>query len=263
MSKYKVAFFDIDDTLYDHFKGEYPPAGIEAIKEMVRRGIKVFLCSARPYGSQRDFGVFDLGIDWSGVIASSGGVGIIGKKVIHADVINKRDVYAIIRKCKELGLTAEVSSPFDRFMISPANEYSDRYHFVFRDETKVVRDYRGENAIGVLLFAPQDYDQEIHSVAPNLTMFRFETHGVELMSTMHSKGNTITKVLDHLGVSKEEVISFGDNLQDIPMAEASGCFVCMGNGRDEVKAVANYVTESVSDNGLANAIHKLVLEAEE
>lgn len=263
MSKFKVAFFDIDDTLYDHFKGEYPPAGVEAIKEMVRRGIKVFPCSARPYGSQRDFGVFDLGIDWSGFIASSGGAGVVGKKIIHADVINKRDVYAIIRKCKELGLTAEISTPFDRFMISPANEYSDNYHSVFRDETKVVRDYHGEKVIGILLFAPEEYDQQIHSVAPDLIMFRFETHGVELMSAIHSKGNTITKVLDYLGVSKEEVISFGDNLQDIPMAEASGCFVCMGNGRDEVKAVANYVTDSVSDNGLANAINKLVLGAEE
>ena len=262
MSKYKVAFFDVDNTIYDHYKGEYPESAISAIKLMAEKGIKVFLCSARPYGSQKDFGCFDLGIPWAGFIASSGGTGVVGEKVIHSEFMDKEEVYAVVKKAKELGLTAEITTPFTRYMIAPANEYSDNYHSIYRDETKLVQDYRGEDATGLLLFAPEEYDEEIKSVAPNLIMWRFEKFGVELMSSHHSKGKTITDVLNYLGISKEESIAFGDDLQDIPMAEAPGFFVCMGNGRDEVKAAANYVTDHISDNGLANAIHKLVLEDE-
>ncbi|MCR5490626.1 MAG: HAD family hydrolase [Bacilli bacterium] len=259
MSHFKAAFFDVDDTLYDHFKHEYPADGIEAIREMARRGIKVFLCSARPYGSQKDFKCFDLGIEWSGFIASSGGVAVVGDKVVHKEYMKKRDVYALVKKAKSLGLTAELVTTYDRYMIAPPNEYSERYHAIYKDETNVVRDYRGENSSGLLLFAPKEYDEEMLSAAPGAIGFRFEEYGIEFMGSMHSKGKAIEDVLNYLGIDKEDAISFGDNLQDIPMADATGCFVCMGNGRDEVKAAADYVTDSVSDNGLANAIHKLIL----
>ena len=68
----KAAFFDVDWTLYDHHNRRYVPSGIEAIKRLKQKGVMVFVCSARPYESLKQFGVFDLGIAWDGYIACAG-----------------------------------------------------------------------------------------------------------------------------------------------------------------------------------------------
>ena len=60
--------------------------------------------------------------------------------------------------------------------------------------------------------------------------------------------------MDYLGLKKEETISFGDDTQDISMKKATGTFVCMGNGKDEVKAVADYVTDRIENDGLEKAL---------
>ena len=72
--KIKAAFYDIHNTLYDWKNREWTPSGIEAVKAIKKKGIKVFICSARPYQSIREFGVFDMGIKWDGYVASAGGI---------------------------------------------------------------------------------------------------------------------------------------------------------------------------------------------
>jgi hydroxymethylpyrimidine pyrophosphatase-like HAD family hydrolase len=70
----EIAFFDIDWTLYDHSSHSWVLSGLKAIKQLQKNGVKVYLCSARPYNSMKLFGVFDLGIRWDGYIASAGAV---------------------------------------------------------------------------------------------------------------------------------------------------------------------------------------------
>ena len=48
----KAAFFDIDWTLYDHASQRWIASGLEAIKKLKEKGVKVFVASARPYDSQ-------------------------------------------------------------------------------------------------------------------------------------------------------------------------------------------------------------------
>jgi Predicted hydrolases of the HAD superfamily len=70
----KIAFFDIDCTLYDWEHKTWVASAITAIKQLQKNGVLVYLCSARPYNSMKLFGVFDLGIRWDGYIASAGAV---------------------------------------------------------------------------------------------------------------------------------------------------------------------------------------------
>ena len=61
-----------------------------------------------------------------------------------------------------------------------------------------------------------------------------------------------------MGISIEETISFGDGGNDIPMIEAAGLGIAMGNASDDVKAAADYITASVDDDGFAAALRKFV-----
>ena len=73
-SPFKIVFFDIDWTLYDHKNHCWPASTLSAIKELKAEGIKAVLCTARPFHSLNQFGVNNLGIDWDGYVSSAGGV---------------------------------------------------------------------------------------------------------------------------------------------------------------------------------------------
>ncbi len=65
-----------------------------------------------------------------------------------------------------------------------------------------------------------------------------------------NKGDALKILIEHMGISKENIMSFGDSLADIPMLNNSGISVAMGNAKDELKAVSDYVAESVFEHGV-------------
>ena len=250
----KVAFFDIDWTLYDHRGGGYVSSGIEAIKKLKKNGVKVFISSARPFDSMKLFGIFDLGIEWDGYIASAGAIAVVNGKTIRKMLMKTSDAWLIINKMKELGRTLEVVTPTERFLISPPDEYVSSYHYVYQYIAPQLRDYNDDETTGMLLFIPESYDEEVRSVAPHLSWYRFHPCAVDLSDKIHEKGDAIKDILDYLGLAKEEAISFGDDTQDISMAMQTGLFVAMGNGKEEVKKVASFVTDSIENDGLEKAL---------
>lgn len=73
------------------------------------------------------------------------------------------------------------------------------------------------------------------------------------------KENSIHLLLKYLNVDPKDAIAFGDGVVDIPMFKACGFSVAMGNGNDEVKQIASYVTDDVDQDGLYNAFKYLKL----
>ena len=74
-----------------------------------------------------------------------------------------------------------------------------------------------------------------------------------------NKATAVRFMLDHLGKTSDDAISFGDSKYDLPMFECCKVNVAMGNGSDEIKAVATFVTDSIFDDGIYHAFEKLNL----
>jgi Cof subfamily protein (haloacid dehalogenase superfamily) len=68
------------------------------------------------------------------------------------------------------------------------------------------------------------------------------------------KTRALKETFSVLGIDRSEVISFGDAQNDQSMIEWAGIGVAMGNAVDEVKAVADYITLSNNDDGIAAAL---------
>ena len=64
-------------------------------------------------------------------------------------------------------------------------------------------------------------------------------------------------VLDYYGVSKEDTFGFGDGTNDIEMIKFAGVGVAMGNADDSLKEIADYITESVDEDGIWKALTAL------
>ena len=73
-----------------------------------------------------------------------------------------------------------------------------------------------------------------------------------------AKGNTkqkgIDEIINHFGIRLEETMAFGDGGNDVSMLRHAAIGVAMGNAVDEVKEHANYITTSVDEDGVANAL---------
>lgn len=255
--KYEAAFFDIDRTLYDHASERFIPSGLEAIRRLERQGTKVFICSARNYESIRSLGLYKLGIHWSGYISNAGGVAKVGNHYAVKQLVDHKIIQNLCKTVTNLGRNLEIVTVKSRFMIHDADKYTKAYYDTFKDPLPRVRPYQNQDCIGVLFFGPEEFDSKIKAENPGLTYFRFATFGMDIQILPHIKGDAIKAILDAIGVKKEKSIAFGDDLQDISMSEACGTFVCMGNGKEEVKKHASFVTERIEDDGLLFALESL------
>jgi Cof subfamily protein (haloacid dehalogenase superfamily) len=79
---------------------------------------------------------------------------------------------------------------------------------------------------------------------------------VEINDQNAHKGNAIRQLAEHLGLDMSQVLAFGDGSNDITMLKEAGIGVCMENGLDSVKAVADYITDSCDEDGVAKAIYR-------
>ncbi len=251
----KAVFFDVDNTLYDWPTRQWVQSTLNAIKAIQRSGVKVFVCTARPYASFREFGGFDLGVHWNGIIASCGAFVTLGRRVLRFQTMSPQNVRKLCKIALSHSITMELVTAKTRYLIAPGNTFLENYHGTYSDTVPPVHPYRGEGVSGALMFAPREYDALFQEALPNVSFFRFHDFGVDVSDFEHRKTEGMERIIKELGLKKEEVLSFGDDFQDISMGESS-IFVCVGNGREEVKAAADYVCPPIVEDGIPQALRR-------
>ena len=85
-------------------------------------------------------------------------------------------------------------------------------------------------------------------------MGRWHPAFVDITTKGCTKQQGIDEIIRHFGISLDETMAFGDGGNDISMIQHAAIGVAMGNALDSVKAVADYITDSVDEDGIANAL---------
>ncbi len=83
---------------------------------------------------------------------------------------------------------------------------------------------------------------------------------LEAMALKANKGLALQVIAEHYGIKREEVMAIGDSYNDLDMIRWAGIGVAMDNARTEVKAVADYITASNEDEGVAEALHEFIID---
>ena len=82
---------------------------------------------------------------------------------------------------------------------------------------------------------------------------------VDFTHTEATKATAVRRFAELNGIETSQIIAAGDSYNDIPLLEACGLRIAMGNAVPELKALADYVAPSVDEDGLATAIDDFVL----
>jgi len=85
-------------------------------------------------------------------------------------------------------------------------------------------------------------------------------NNLEINALEASKGNALLHLAAMLGIKREEIMAFGDGNNDVSMIQNAGIGVAMANGDDELKVIADYITSSNDELGVARAINKYIVQ---
>ena len=100
-------------------------------------------------------------------------------------------------------------------------------------------------------FIPQEWRDEFYVV-------RSQKYLVEVLTKGVNKAFGLEKLAQKLNIQPSEIAAIGDAANDIEMLEYAGLAIAMGNASEEVKAIADIVTDTNENNGVIKAIDKLI-----
>ena len=90
-------------------------------------------------------------------------------------------------------------------------------------------------------------------------MLKTTPYHIEILNKASHKGNGVKRLAELYGIKKEEIICVGDSGNDRQMIEYAGLGIAMGNAVEEIKQIADYVTRSNQEHGVAHVIEKFIL----
>ena len=245
---YKLIAVDVDGTLTNSRK-EITPRTRYALLEAQKQGKRVVIASGR-----QPMGVYpiarDLMLDrYNGYILSYNGGKIIScatDETVATKLFPREYLADIVSVLNDYNVTINTFDDKKIFSNSKVNDYTYIEQEVTHAEMIVCADFVAEVKFpfNKLLLAGEPLELDACQ---------------ELLRNGVSKGSMLPVLLDKLGVSREELIAFGDNYNDMTMIGYAGMGVAMGNAEPEVKKIANYVCETNDEDGVAKTIEQMIL----
>lgn len=260
---YRLLAIDLDGTLLTHNKRIMPETR-RALDAAARAGCHLVIATGRGFGVTR---YFCDGLTLTAPQITYNGAVIFDpakREDIARELVPPVDVPPVVDFLIEARMHIALFSP-QRLYMSAAMPEPRSWLPGTEEAPELVDDMRSVASYPCIKVVAHSDAAAITRLRPP-AMERFgrdlyvtQTSAV-LLEFLHigvSKGAALRTVAAILGVARDEIIAFGDSHNDIGMLEFAGVGVAMGNADDEVKAVANMVTVSNEDDGIAAALHDL------
>lgn len=249
----KLLFFDYDNTIVDSQTHRMPDSADAALKALVQRGHHIAIASGRNYPNLKETGVCDA-YPWSGFCLNNGQLVLDAQQqVIHHHFLPPSGVRAAIKQAQALGFNLFFSSPDGDFMLEPTNALVREAHDFFEEPIPEIGVYDTQRIDKMLVYAPLGYDYAPFKAIEGLTTFVSVSTYADLATAGVSKHSAIVELCQHL---KLEPIyaAFGDSQNDVEMLTHAALGIAMGNGDPRLKAIADWTTLPVNQDGLAHAL---------
>lgn len=265
---YKMIVLDLDDTLLndEHSLSKRNKEALMAAQEL---GVKVVLASGRP-----TFGMVsiakDLQLDQYGsYILSFNGSKIINAKTneeIFNSTISSDMAHRLYDLSRREGVSI-LSYKDESIIIEEPNEYADIEATITGLPMQIVDQFKAtitEPVVKAMMLAHPDVlvnveQTLVKEVGEEVSVFRSKPFFLEFTALNVTKGTSLHQLTQKLGIKAEEVIAIGDSYNDITMIEFAGLGVAMGNAPDAIKEIANHVTETNNNDGVAKVVEDFIL----
>jgi len=248
MAPVKIIFFDIDGTLIDPQTGRISEKTAQTLKQLQEKGIKRCIVTGRPPASLPDFG--DLHFDVMSTF--NGSFCYTGTEVIYSNPIDPADVRIVLQNAASLGRPVSIAVR-DRLAANGIDQDLADYYRVAGLELTVAEDFDEtcrEDIYQIMLGCREADHGAIIQGADNVKLAISWERAVDVIPRTGGKGTAIRRILAYYHLDPTEALAFGDSHNDVEMLQAVGTGVAMGNATRQLKAVADRVCDSVSEDGI-------------
>lgn len=270
--KYELICIDIDGTLLNSEK-ELLPEVRRAVRRASEAGMEVVLGSARmPAGVElieKELGVGCMKICDAGAYILAGNECISSRHFPAADMLEIYEEYA-----EKNRLNMWIFKDRDWY-ITGMDPYIAReieiigYHPKVVDVHLISQEWKLHNSgpSKLLIAAEPELIQQIQNdiraklslgIWLQIDIARSSDQFLEIFPKGVNKGSALQKICEIQGLPLEKTVAFGDHEMDIPLIAAAGLGIAMGNAVDSLKKIADYVTLSNDEAGVAYALEQIL-----
>ena len=269
----KLIVSDIDHTILPASQ-IISPATFNAVRESRARGVEFVIASGRWYPAARKVAVDQLGIEDGYMIICNGGAVVRSDGTPLAEWrlsgAQAQQIYDLL-KAEKVMMNAYAPDAIYRVR----GEYltcfrlpETSYYARTRTYSVVDDDWQGfEERIRRGPYKIEAYTDDTQLLAElrrKIEALGFQANSafpfnLEIMAPGAGKGMATRWLTEHMGLTREQVMGFGDYTNDLPMLENVGWPVAVDNAIDEVKRACRIIAPSCEDDGVAQTIQKYVL----
>ena len=266
---YKMIVLDLDDTLLreDQTISERTK---QALMEAQEKGVKVVLASGRPtFGMKTIAEELYLASYGSFILSFNGG------KIINCqsdeELFSSTLSVKAVEKLYELSQREEVfihTYVGDEIITETENPYTTIEATLTGLPLKRVEAFVAgvpEPVVKVLMVDDPEklkiVEEKLQAeLAAEFSVMRSKPYFLEFTEKGVTKGTSLNQLIQACGIKREEVIAIGDSYNDQAMIEFAGLGVAMGNAPDDIKKIADYVTDTNMNDGVAKVVEEHVLK---
>ena len=262
----KLISLDIDGTLYTS-KENISAETKAALLRAQENGCILILASGRPTAGLIPIAdELEMNKHHGMLLSYNGGVVIDYKtdETIYSNVIPNELAKKLLKHLEKFDVNPIVDDGMTIYTTDPNSfqvSYESRSNHLKIKQIANIYDAINFDPAKILIAAPaeileRETEKIIKPFKSELVFVLSEPFYLESTLPGVSKAAALKKVCEALNVPLNDVIAFGNAQNDIPMLELAGCAVAMSNACEELKDIADYVTASNDEDGIAHALKK-------
>lgn len=261
----KLIASDIDGTLVPDGTDQIDPEMFNIIKELKKRGIRFAGASGRQFVSMRKlFAPVKNDIFY---ITDNGSILRDSNKVYSMNVIDRDVLFELIADVKKLDNCDIMLCGLNTAYCEDKSEMFLWMRDSYKYNIKVLGDFEthlDDDIVKLSIYKRDTVEQEVMEWFYPKWKDRFViasagTMWMDIVNPGADKGSALKALMKELGLSKEEVMAFGDNINDLGLLEAAGESYAIGSAREEVKAAAKHVAPPLSVYGETIALKEFLI----
>lgn len=254
--KIKAVFFDVDGTLVSHTKRNVPESTKLVMEKLKEKGIKRVLATGRHMSEISILPIENMEFDAYIMLNGQLCLDSTGNVILENPITGFDKEYFI-------KIFNEKSVPImfvekDEMYINFINESVEIAQDAISTPLQDVKNYTGNEIYQVILYADEETENRISKNLVGSKITRWNEYALDVISYSGGKESGIKEYLKLNNIKREETMAFGDGENDIDMLKFVGIGVAMGNAESCVKESADYITNSVDDDGIMEAFKKFI-----
>lgn len=248
----KAAFFDVDGTLMSHKTRSIPASTRRALEKLREKGILCVVATGRHICQFEHLPVNEL--DFDGYLTLNGQICLDkDRKILYGCAMEGKGKDRLVKMFHDQEMPVLLVNEEGIYI----NYVDDRVRYVqdcISSPVAQVKQYQGEDLYMVCTYTAPEEEAQLGPAWEDCVISRWNPYALDIIAKGGGKDIAIGRYLEAMGIAREQSIAFGDGHNDMNMLKYVGIGVAMGNAEEEVKAIADYVTSDVDEDGIEKAL---------